>query len=70
MPVNTMLYNINNADLLTLGQTAKILNVHGNTLRRWSDNGKIRTIRINSRGDRRFRMEDINHYLETFNPYR
>ncbi len=54
--------------LLTLEQAAKVLHVHCNTLRRWSDSGKIRTLRINERGDRRFRMQDIEEYLEAFNP--
>ncbi len=66
IPDNTE--NINDPiGLLTLEQAARLLHVHSNTLRRWSDTGKIRTLRINARGDRRFRMQDIEQYLETLN---
>ncbi len=62
--------NINDiADLLSLEQAARFLHVHSNTLRRWSDSGKIKTLRINARGDRRYRLRDIEQYLETINSH-
>lgn len=50
--------------LLTLREVAKILRVHPNSVRRWADNGLIRSCRIGVRGDRRFMVEDIHSYLE------
>ena len=52
--------------MLTVPQVARLLNVHTNTLRRWSDRGIIRAYRINRRGDRRFRREDIALFLQKF----
>jgi excisionase family DNA binding protein len=49
--------------LLTLKEAAQLLHIHVNTLRRWSDRGSIHAYRINRRGDRRFRLEDINLFL-------
>ncbi len=40
-----------------------MINVHTNTVRRWSDQGILRTYRIGPRGDRRFRIEDIYDFL-------
>ena len=49
--------------MLTVRQVAKMLNIHTNTVRRWSDRGIIRVYRITARGDRRFRREDIYDFL-------
>jgi excisionase family DNA binding protein len=46
--------------LLTTKQAAQILNVHENTVRRWSKRGIIKSYRIGSRSDRRFAEADIN----------
>ncbi len=45
--------------MLTVREVGQLLHVHSNTLRRWSDQGIIKAYRIGSRGDRRFRAEDI-----------
>ena len=45
--------------MLTVRQVAKRLNIHINTVRRWSNKGIIKSYRIGPRGDRRFRSEDI-----------
>ncbi len=49
--------------LLTVREAARLLHVHPNTLRRWSDRGLIRAYRITHRGDRRFPLEDIGRFL-------
>jgi excisionase family DNA binding protein len=49
--------------LLTLSEASKLLHVHQNTLRRWSNRGIVRTYRIGIRGDRRFRKGDIKFLL-------
>jgi excisionase family DNA binding protein len=50
--------------LITVKEVARLLHVHPNTVRRWSDKGIIRTIRINHRGDRRYRVKDIHLLIE------
>jgi excisionase family DNA binding protein len=45
--------------LLTVVEVARMLNLHNNTVRRWSDQGVLPSFRIGRRNDRRFRMEDI-----------
>jgi len=49
--------------LLTVREVASMLHVHTNTLRRWSDAGTIKSLRITPRGDRRYRMQDILEFL-------
>ena len=56
--------------MLTVRQVARLLNVHSNTLRRWSDEGLIRAHRINRRGDRRFERSEIRRFLEEFDTAR
>ena len=53
--------------LLTVREVARLLHVHPNTLRRWSDRGRIRAYRITPRGDRRFKHEEILHFLAELN---
>ena len=54
-------------NLLTIKQVSELLNIHPNTLRRWCEEGKIPVVRVTTRGDRRFRREDIQRYLEALN---
>ena len=54
-------------NMLTVQEVANMLHVHPNTLRRWSDKGKIKSYRITSRGDRRFRQSDIAVFLAEYN---
>jgi excisionase family DNA binding protein len=49
--------------MLTTSDVARLLNIHINTVRRWSNQGVLKTYRIGSRGDRRFRQEDITSFL-------
>jgi len=53
--------------MLTISEVARLLNVHINTVRRWSNQGALKSYRIGSRGDRRFRQEDIDRFLEQGN---
>ena len=58
------------APLLTVRKVAQLLHIHTNTVRRWSDRGLIRAYRINVRGDRRFKREDIARFLAELNANR
>jgi excisionase family DNA binding protein len=49
--------------LMTVTDVAQLLNIHNNTVRRWSDRGVIKAYRINDRGDRRFKREEIVRFL-------
>ncbi len=50
--------------LLTIKQAAEILNVHVETLRRWGKSGKLKAVRVNKRGDRRYDPKDIEAILK------
>ena len=49
--------------LLSVAQAAVILGVHPNTIRTWTDAGRLTAYRINARGDRRFRHNDVVRLL-------
>ena len=52
-------------NLLTVGEAAKIMHAHPNTVRRWGDSGIIRSYRLpGRRGDRRFRINDVTRYIK------
>jgi excisionase family DNA binding protein len=53
--------------MLTVNEVGRLLHVYENTIRRWADQGKIKSYRITQRGDRRFKNEDITHFLTRFN---
>jgi len=53
--------------MLTVSEVARLLHVHPNTLRRWSNNGRIRAYRITPRGDRRFKHGEIARFLDELN---
>ena len=44
-------------------KAARLLGVHPNTVRAWSDAGRLRYYRINPRGDRRYRVGDLQRFL-------
>ncbi|MBT9141592.1 MAG: hypothetical protein DDT30_02192 [Dehalococcoidia bacterium] len=49
--------------MLTVSDVAYLLNVHINTVRRWSNQRILKSYRVGSRGDRRFRQGDIADFL-------
>jgi len=48
---------------LPITKAAHLLGVHPNTLRAWADQGRVRCLRVNSRGDRRFLVEDLQAFM-------
>jgi excisionase family DNA binding protein len=56
----TQTVSLNNLpDLLTVREVAQILRVSPLTIKRWGRRGKLTPIRINSRGDRRYKKEAV-----------
>lgn len=51
-------------ELLDIGQAAKLLVVSETSLRRWTNSGKLRCLRVGQRRERRFRREDLLAFLE------
>lgn len=51
-------------ELMTPREVAEILRVSLLTVKRWSNKGKLNAMRINSRGDRRYRKQDILDLLQ------
>ena len=48
---------------LPISKAALLLGVHPNTLRAWADAGRVRCLRVNSRGDRRFLVDDLRDFM-------
>ncbi len=53
----------NETPMLMVNDVARLLNIHVNTVRRWSNEGILKAYRIGRRGDRRFQEEDIANFL-------
>ena len=45
--------------LLTVGAVASVLNVHPNTIRRWSASGILKELRVGPRRDRRYSRAEV-----------
>jgi len=59
VPVKQPLSLNNLPDLLTVREVAELLRVSPLTIKRWGKRGKLPAIRINSRGDRRYKKEAV-----------
>ena len=55
--------NSNQDVILTIREACQLLNCHPNTLRKWDRSGALIALRFGSRGDRRYRLEDIKKML-------
>lgn len=51
-------------ELLDIGQAAELLNVSETSLRRWTNSGRLRCLRVGQRRERRFRRGDLLAFLE------
>jgi len=49
--------------MMTARDLARLLRVHINTVRRWSNRGLLKAYRVGPRGDRRFKGEDIALFI-------
>jgi excisionase family DNA binding protein len=50
-------------DLMTIREVADLLRVSPLTIKRWGKKGKLPAIRINSRGDRRYKKKVVQKLL-------
>jgi excisionase family DNA binding protein len=55
--------------MLSITEAAELLGVSCTSLRRYSNEGKIKTYRIGSGRHRRFRKRDVLEYLESNSDY-
>jgi len=53
-----------NSNLLTIGQTSKLLGVSIDTLRRWDKSGKFSSVRISAGGNRYYRKSDVDLFIK------
>lgn len=49
---------------LSTKDVAQLLNIHANTVRRWSRKGILKTYRVGPRGDRRFMRRDVQKLFQ------
>lgn len=50
-------------ELLTIQETADMLGVHAETLRRWDRSGKLKAVIVSDRGDRRYEKSAVLQFL-------
>ena len=51
--------------MLTIKEVAELLHAHPSSVRRWAKQGLIKCYRVGMRGDRRFKPEDVNEFVES-----
>src|SRR4051794_12196414 len=49
--------------LLSIGEAAAVAGVHRNTMRGWCASGRLPSVRVNVRGERRVRRGDLQEFL-------
>jgi diguanylate cyclase (GGDEF)-like protein/PAS domain S-box-containing protein/excisionase family DNA binding protein len=49
--------------LLTIAQAAEVAGVHRNTIRTWCQSGRLPSVLVNRRGDRRLQRADLDRFL-------
>ncbi|MFH1308248.1 MAG: PEP-utilizing enzyme [archaeon] len=54
---------VKNTDLIDISSAAKLLGVSKITLRNWDNSGILKAIRIGNRGDRRYKKQDLDKFL-------
>ena len=50
-------------ELITIAEAARLAGVHRNTVRSWCASGRLSSVRINRRGDRRIRRRDVERFV-------
>jgi len=52
-----------NSRMLTTAEVAHLLHVHPNTVRHWANKELLHAYRLGTRGDRRFKREEVDDFL-------
>ena len=50
--------------MLTINEVATILHAHPSSVRRWAKQGLIKCYRVGMRGDRRFKPEHVDEFIQ------
>lgn len=50
--------------LIRISQAAEMLGISISTLRRWDNEGKLKSVRINSKGNRRYNITNIEKLIK------
>lgn len=50
-------------ELLSLAEASAVLKAHPNSLRKWDGEGILKAIRFGKRGDRRYKREDLEKFI-------
>lgn len=50
-------------DLMTIREVSKLLKVSMWTLRQWDKKGLLKSVRIGTRKDRRYKVEDLEKFI-------
>lgn len=62
-----MQVTVQNSRIMTTSEVAYFLRVHPNTVRHWTNTGLLPSFRLGTRRDRRFKREDVDHFLRQNN---
>ncbi|MBI2668200.1 MerR family transcriptional regulator [Candidatus Woesearchaeota archaeon] len=57
--VKNKIIHENNNDLINISYVSKLLGVSKLTLRNWDKSGRLKAVRIGNRGDRRYKLKDL-----------
>ena len=49
--------------MLTINEVAHLLHVHPGTVRRWEQQGRLKSYRLGPKGSIRFKKEDITNFV-------
>ena len=52
--------------MVTIGPASELLNIPHTTLRKWSDEGTMPTLRVNGRKDRMYKLSDLLSFIDSF----
>ena len=58
------LYRFMSLKLLTISQASEMIGVSIQTLRRWDDSGKLRSVRKKATGHRYYRKDDVENFIK------
>src|SRR2546426_1190439 len=61
--ISTAMQDQRMADLLDISEAAAFLSVSETSLRRWTNRGRLRCLRVGGRRERRFRRDDLLAFL-------